>query len=284
MPMLAQGPLDPRAPGKEAAGAVCVFGLHTQGGVGQKNKTDGGDVGPCAEPPEFGIIAASSSCGGRMPGPESDIRGKNELSPGPVAACASARTSYPQRGRALCGRRKTMKGNTKGRRAARSAKYWRTVYVGPRDARTPVLKSPDGAEYRGTRAEVSAAALLPLERRMLAEGLRILHMVGFQDPNERRELCMARRRDAIEEHGHGRLILGSDAATEVMTEAAARYAGIKVAELKRRAILSEIEALLDEAGEFPLTRRERLALEATGKRQSDFNCLLKLKELQASRS
>ncbi len=79
-----------------------------------------------------------------------------------------------------------MKGNTKGRRAARSAKCWRTVYVGPRDGRTPVLKSPDGTEYRGTRAEVSAAALIPLERRMLAERLRILHMVGFHDPNERR--------------------------------------------------------------------------------------------------
>lgn len=220
-----------------------------------------------------------------MPGPESDIRGKNELSPGLVAACASARTSYPQRGRALCGRRKTMTKKADDKRgAARSAKYWRTVYVGPRNARTPVLKSPDGAEYRGTRAEVSAAALLPLERRMLAEGLRILHMVSFRNPDERRELCMARRRHAIEGHGHGYLILGSDAATEVMTEAAARYAGIKVAELKRRAILSEIEALLDEAGEFPLTRRERLALEATGKRQSDFNCLLKLKELQSSRS
>ena len=177
-----------------------------------------------------------------------------------------------------------MKGTTKGRRAERSAKCWRTVYVGPRGGRTPILRSPDGAEYRGTRGEVSAAGLLPLERRMLAEGLRILHMVGFHDPDERRELCMARRRDAIEEHGHGRLILGSDAATEVMVEAAARYAGINVGELKRRAILSEIEALLDEAGEFPLTRRERLALEATGKRQSDFNCLMKFKEAMTSRS
>lgn len=170
-----------------------------------------------------------------------------------------------------------MKGNTKGRRAERSAKYWRTVYVGPRGAKTPILRSPDGAEYRGTRGEVSAAALLPLERRMLAEGLRILHMVGFRDMDERRELCMARRRDAIEEHGHGRLILGSDAATEVMIEAAARHVGVKVAELKRRAILSEIEAILDADGEFPLTRRERLALEATGKKQSDFCTLMKLR-------
>ena len=179
---------------------------------------------------------------------------------------------------------KTMKGNTKGRRADCSAKCWRTVYVGPRDGKTPVLRSPDGTEYRGTRGEVSAAALLPSERRMLADGLRILRMVGFRDPNERRELCMASRREAIARHGRGYVILGSDAATEVMTEAAARYAGINVGELKRRAILSEIEALLDDAGEFPLTRRERLALEATGKRQSDFNCLLKLRELQASRS
>ena len=177
-----------------------------------------------------------------------------------------------------------MKGNTTGRRAEKSAKFWRTVYVGPRGRKTPVLRSPDGAEYRGTRAEISVAALLPLERRMLAEGLRILHMVGFQDPNERRELCMARRRDAIEEHGHGRLILGSDAATEVMIEAAARHVGVKVAELKRRAILTEIEAIIDADGELPLTRRERLALEATGKRQSDFCCWMKLKEKLASRS
>ena len=169
-------------------------------------------------------------------------------------------------------------------RAERSAKCWRTVYVGPRGRKTPVLRSPEGAEYRGTGAEVSAAGLLPYERRMLAEGLRILHMVGFRDPDERRELCMARRRHAIEEHGHGYLRLGSDAATEVMVEAAARYAGITVGELKRRAILSEIEALLDVAGEFPMTRRERLTLEATGKRQSDFDSLARLKETLASQS
>ena len=139
------------------------------------------------------------------------------------------------------------------------------------------LRRADGAEYRGTRAEVSAAALLPSERRMLADGLRILRMVGFQDPNERRELCMASRREAIARHGRGYVILGSDAATEVMIEAAARHVGVKVAELKRRAILSEIEAILDADGEFPLTRRERLALEATGKKQSDFCTLMKLR-------
>ena len=172
-----------------------------------------------------------------------------------------------------------MKGNTKGRRAARSAKCWRTVYVGPRGRKTPVLRSPDGAEYRGTRAEVSAAGLVPFERRMLAEGLRVAHMLS--DPAERREACERRRRDAIEAHGHGWFFHNSDAALEVMIEAAARHAGIKVAELKRRAILAEIEAILDTDGEFPLTRRERLALEATGKRQADFCVLMKLREALA---
>lgn len=172
---------------------------------------------------------------------------------------------------------------TNKRRTGKHEKYWRTVYVGPKDRKTAVLRSPEGVEYRGTREEVSAAGLIPSERRVLAEGLRVAHIV-FSNPIERRKACERRRRDAIEAHGHGWHFRNSSAATEVMIEAAARYVGVKVAELKRRAILTEIEAIIDANGELPLTRRERLAFEATGKRQSDFCCWMKLKEKLASRS
>jgi len=150
------------------------------------------------------------------------------------------------------------------------AKIWRTVKRRGRLA----LRSPSGAYYYGTAAEIRDASLMPRERDMLARSMRLarsLRRDGVYSMGECREIVAAHRRESIQfaaMDARRGVCVEIPAADYVALVAGARMLGYDdfdefLAELWR----SERTAFLDFAQgqqgkrEIPMTRQERRAFE-----------------------
>lgn len=150
------------------------------------------------------------------------------------------------------------------------AKIWRTVKKRGRLA----LRSPSGAYYYGTAAEIRDAALMPHARDMLARSMRLarsLRRDGVYSDGECREIVAAHRREAVQfgaADARRGVCVEVPAADYIMLVAGARMLGYDdfddfLTELWR----SERESFLDFAAsqlgkrEVPMTRQERRAFE-----------------------
>ena len=145
-----------------------------------------------------------------------------------------------------------------------AVKTWRTIHR--RSDGSVVLLSPDGREYRGTPAEIRAAALAPERRRMLASGLKVAWLVYEPRTPERAWVAAERRRAAIEgaalDAWHGRVPAQIPLDLAILAEAAARFMGRPFDVFVEEAVAAMVDAARDEAdgGVIPLTRHERAAL------------------------
>ena len=145
---------------------------------------------------------------------------------------------------------------------------WKSVVKDGRIA----LRSPDGRHFFGTPAEVRACALMPWQRDMLAQRLKLMrdiHQNGTFTDEEFGDVCAGERRDMIRYSGTDRPCFVSEdipAAVYIQLCAGARLVADSTEDFFGELWRSELEALLDvaqnETGkrEIPLTRHERAAL------------------------
>ena len=145
---------------------------------------------------------------------------------------------------------------------------WKSVVKDGRIA----LRSPDGRHFFGTPAEVRACALMPWQRDMLAQSLKLMrdiHQSGTFTDEEFSDVCARERRDMIRYCGKGKPLPASveiPPAVYIRLCAGARLVADNTEDYFGEMWNSELEALLDvaqnETGkrEIPLTRHERAAL------------------------
>lgn len=150
------------------------------------------------------------------------------------------------------------------------AKIWRTVKRRGRLA----LRSPSGAYYYGTAAEIRDAALMPCERDLLARSMRLarsLRRDGVYSMCECREIVSAHRREAIQfgaTDARRGVCVEVPAADYIMLVAGARMLGHDdfdefLAEIWRSERVSFQDFAASQLGkcEVPMTRQERRAFE-----------------------
>ena len=143
---------------------------------------------------------------------------------------------------------------------------WKTVTKGGCVA----LRAPDGRYFYGTAAEVRTRALMPWQRDMLAQSLklqRFIHERGTYTDGEYREICAGERQNMIRYGGTGAVCVEIPAAVYIQLCAGARLVAGSTEAYFAKMWESEIEGLLDvaqaETGkrEIPMTRHERRAFE-----------------------
>lgn len=143
---------------------------------------------------------------------------------------------------------------------------WRMIHK--KDG-TNVLRSPEGKEYRGTASEIRGAALMPDNRKSLAEHLRSLrHSAALSElsADERREERVRARLDALKfdafDFWHDCRPVGIPNRLAIEAAAAARSQGMTLADFVAQWVEAGIEAAKDDApgGDIQLTRHERAAL------------------------
>jgi len=140
---------------------------------------------------------------------------------------------------------------------------WRSVRIGGRAA----LRSPEGAVYYGTAAEVRGACLCPHRRRMLAQSLRVVHfsyLRGTVGLAEVAAFAAERWREAIQHGSHDGAfphMVGSFPLSEVLRiGAAARSLGVDADEFVRRAVAGAVDEAERTVGGLAFTRHEAAAL------------------------
>ena len=182
---------------------------------------------------------------------------------------------------------KTATKKTKNTSAKAKAKYMRLVHH--RDGRT-TLRTPDGRELVGTRAELAAAGLSPHSRDILAKTMQLRRGIAKAcswSADERCRDLAATRLEAIESE-QIRRSLGEPhyipLDTFVMIHASARFMGQTVDEFIQESLRSAIDGTIDLAihegnGELPLSRQERAAFKG---KQSDYSSELAYVEAKAA--
>ncbi len=158
--------------------------------------------------------------------------------------------------------------SSKRKTAIKAAKKWReTTRKGEQ-----VTISPNGRIFYGTPEEVRDAALVPWRRLVLAESLKVALYLRRSEAigaAEFREMCRARRRDAVMFGAHDETAsVKIPADVFIRLQAGARLVGFDTFDdFLDDLWQDELEAILDfaqsETGkrELPLTRHERAAIE-----------------------